>query len=126
MSETRPSIAVIGASADRRKFGNKAVRAYQRRGWTVYPVHPTLREIEGLPAHASVRDLPAPLTRIALYLPPGLGLSVLPDIAAVPHEEFIVNPGAGDEALLARARQLGLQPLEVCAILEVGESPAAL
>jgi uncharacterized protein len=120
-----PSVAVVGASADRSKFGNKAVRAYQRQGWTVYPVHPKLPEIEGLPAYASVKDLPGPVERIALYLPPEIGLAVLPDIAAaLPHAEFFVNPGAESAALVKRARELGLEPIEACAIVDVGESPS--
>ena len=104
-----PSVAIVGASADRRKFGNKAVRAYQRRGWTVYPVHPALAEIEGSKAYASLRDVPAPLDRVALYLPPEVGLTVLPDLVAVPHGELFVNPGADSTELLARARELGLR-----------------
>ena len=121
-----PSVAIVGASADRRKFGNKAVRAYQRQGWTVYPVHPALSEIEGLRAYASLREVPAPLDRVALYLPPELGLTVLPDLAAVEHGELFVNPGADSAELLRQARALGLEPIEACAIVDVGESPARL
>ena len=42
------TVAIVGASADRRKFGNKAVRAYLRQGWKVYPVNPNRDEIEGI------------------------------------------------------------------------------
>jgi acyl-CoA synthetase (NDP forming) len=59
-----PSVAVIGASADRRKYGNKAVRAYLRQGWTVYPVNSHEPTIEGLPAYRSMRDLPAAPDRV--------------------------------------------------------------
>ena len=52
------SVAVIGASADRSKFGNKAVRAYLTRGFTVYPVNPKETTIEGLPAFASIDAVP--------------------------------------------------------------------
>ncbi len=121
-----PSVAVIGASADRSKFGNKAVRAYQRQGWTVYPVHPTLAAIEGAAAFRSVRDVKGRIDRIAIYLPPEIGRAVLPDIAATPHDEFFVNPGAESGDFLQAARALGLQPVQTCAILEVGESPNAL
>jgi hypothetical protein len=125
-SSAMPSVAVVGASRDRRKFGNKAVRAYLQQGWTVYPVNPSPGPIEGLAALASLRDVPAPVERIALYLPPELGVHVLPDVAALPHDEFIVNPGAESDELLARARTLGLSPLLACAIVEVGVSPASL
>jgi hypothetical protein len=121
-----PSVAVIGASRDRHKFGNKAVRAYLRQGWTVHPVNPAGGEIEGQAVLRSVRELPGPVDRIALYLPPESGLDVLADIAAVEHGDFIVNPGAESAALLARAAQLGLSPQLACAILEVGVSPSSL
>lgn len=121
-----PSVAIVGASSDRRKFGNKAVRAYQRQGWTVYPVHPALAEIEGSKAYASLRDVPAPLDRVALYLPPDVGLTVLPDLVAVRHRELFVNPGADSAELLRQARELGLEPIEACAIVDVGESPSRL
>lgn len=121
-----PTVAVIGASADRNKFGNKAVRAYIRQNWTIYPIHPSASEIEGQPAYASLRDVPGPVQRIAIYLPPEVGIHVLPDIAATAHDEFFVNPGAESAAFIARARELGLSPLETCAIIEVGESPSTL
>lgn len=121
-----PAVAVIGASTDRSKFGNKAVRAYQRMGWTVYPVHPKAPQIEGLPAVRSVRDVPEPLQRVLLYLPPELGLTVLADVAAVKPAEFFVNPGAESDELVAAARKLGLETIQACAIVDVGVSPAAL
>jgi len=121
-----PAVAVIGASTDRSKFGNKAVRAYQRMGWTVYPVHPKAPEIEGLPAVRSVREIAEPLQRVLLYLPPELGLTVLADVAAVQPAEFFVNPGAESDELVAAARKLGLQTIQACAIVDVGVSPAAL
>jgi len=121
-----PAVAVIGASSQRGKFGNKAVRAYLRQGWTVYPVNPAAQKIEGLPAFASVRQLPGPVQRIALYVPPDVGVRLLPDVAAVPHDELFVNPGAESDELLARARALGLSPILGCAILEVGENPSSL
>ena len=121
-----PSVAVIGASADRRKYGNKAVRAYLRQGWTVYPVHPSATEIEGQRAYPSLRDVPAPLDRVSLYLPPEAGMSVLDDLAAVPHKEFYVNPGAESPELIARAEELGLEPIQACSIVEIGVSPSSL
>ena len=121
-----PAVAVIGASSDRSKFGNKAVRAYLRMGWTVYPVHPRAERIEDLPAVRSVREVEEPLQRVLLYLPPELGLTVLADVAAVKPAEFWVNPGAESDALLDQARQLGLETIQACAIVDVGLSPSAL
>ncbi len=121
-----PSIAIVGASRQQRKFGNKAVRAYLQKGWDVFPVHPSEESIEGCRVFASLRDVPCPLDRVALYLPPHVGLTILEDLAAVEHGDFFVNPGAGSPELTARARELGLEPLDDCAIVAIGVSPAAL
>jgi predicted CoA-binding protein len=117
------TVAVIGASNVREKFGNKAVRAYLRQGWTVYPVNPHEREVEGLKAYPSITDIPGPVDRATLYLPPQVGLGVLDGIKAKGVEDFYVNPGAESEELLARAEAMGLNPIWACSIVEIGERP---
>ncbi|MGH9657189.1 MAG: CoA-binding protein, partial [Bryobacteraceae bacterium] len=52
------TVAVVGASSDRAKFGNKALRAFRAEGYTVIPINPNEREIEGLATYASVLDVP--------------------------------------------------------------------
>jgi uncharacterized protein len=121
---SQQNVAVIGASADRAKYGNAAVRAYRARGWEVFPVNSRGGEIEGLRVYRSVRDVPRPLARVLLYLPPAAGLLVLPEIAEVGPQELVVNPGAESAELLRAARGLGLAPLLTCGIVAIGESPS--
>lgn len=121
-----PTVAVIGASNDRAKFGNKAVRAYIRQGYTVYPVNPSQTQIEGLKAYASVRDVPGKIDRIAMYVPPEVGIKLLPEIVDAKPAEFFVNPGAESEELMEKAYALGLEPILACAIADIGDSPSVL
>ena len=37
---SQPTVAIIGASTDRSKFGNKSVRAHLQQGYEVFPVNP--------------------------------------------------------------------------------------
>lgn len=119
------TVVVVGASADRSKYGNKAVRAYLRQGYRVIPLHPKESVIEGVPAVASLADIEGPVDRVTLYVPPAVGIKLLPQIAALAPKELWVNPGAESEELLSLARQLGFDPIEGCAILDIGETPAA-
>jgi predicted CoA-binding protein len=122
-----PAIAIIGASADRSKFGNKAVRAFQRRGYEVYPIHPKATEIEGLPAYASLDEVPrSDFERVSFYVPPAIGLTVLDQVARKQVEEVWLNPGAESPDLEARARELGLNVIVGCSILAVGVNPHEL
>ena len=119
-----PSIAVVGASKDRSKFGNKCIRAYLSRGWQVFPVNTHEQEIEGLRVYASMKDLPQPVDRISWYLPPRIGVAALDDVAATGAKELFLNPGADAPEVVARARELGLPVRVACAIVDIGEFPS--
>ena len=117
------TIAVVGASTDRRKFGNKCVRAYQSVGYQVYPVNLAGSEVEGLPTYRNLADVPRPLDRISVYLPPPVTLELLPDMAACGQAEVWFNPGSADSAVLAEARRLGINARPGCSIVDIGRSP---
>jgi hypothetical protein len=120
------SVAIIGASSDQNKFGNKAVRAFQQQGYAVYPVNPKEAEIEGLPAFKSIREVPVRPEMISVYLPPAILLKVLPDIAAKGCDELWLNPGTESDEVLAEAERLGLKIIQACSIVAVGVSPSRL
>ena len=118
------TVAVIGASTDRRKFGNKGVRAFQAAGWRVIPVNPNEAQVEGLATVASVADIAGPLDVVSLYVPAAVSLQLLADIAAKEPGELWVNPGAESAELLAAAARQGLRTKPLCSIIQVGFSPA--
>ena len=120
---SQQTIAIIGASADRSKFGNKAVRAFVRQGFTVYPVNPKETVIEGLPAFASIAEVPGRPNLISVYLPPPVVLKVLPGIAARGCDELWLNPGTESAAVVAEAERLGLNVIQACSIMAIGLSP---
>lgn len=121
-------VAVIGASQDRAKFGNKAVRAFRQAGHDVVPINPryagTTERIEELPTYASVVDVPGRVDVATLYVHPAVGEQVLEEIAAKGIRELWVNPGAESDSLLRRAEALGLDARLQCSILAIDESPA--
>jgi predicted CoA-binding protein len=119
-------VAIIGASNNRQKFGNRAVRAFVREGYTVVPIHPTEREVEGLKAYASVLEVPGPIDMASFYVPPAIGEQVIDEIARKQIPEVWLNPGAESDALVARAQSLNIKPIVACSIVAVGQNPYAL
>jgi hypothetical protein len=115
---------VIGASRNPDKFGNKAVRAYIRQGHMVFPVNPNEKQIEGLTCYANVTDVPGPIDRALVYLPPSAGLTVLEDLAGRDDVgELWLNPGSESEEIVAKAKSLGFHPIQACSIVDIGERP---
>lgn len=125
-SPSSKTVAVIGAGADPAKYANKSVRAHLKAGYTVYPVHPRVAAVEGLAVYRSIRDVPVPLDRVSVYIPPGALLQILPDIAAKKPREVFLNPGTESPAVLETARGLGLNVIQACSIVDLGYAPPAL
>lgn len=118
-----PSIAIIGASTKRSKYGNKALRAFLQRGDTVYPIHPAQTEIEGIKAYRSVLDVPRDIDLATFYVSPAVGLHVIEEVAQKGIPRVILNPSAESDELLSRAKELGIEATVACTILSIGRSP---
>ena len=117
------TVAVVGASSDRGKFGNKAVRAFQAQGHRVIPINPNEPEVEGLRTFASVLDVPEAIDVATVYVQPDIALRLLDEFEKKGIPEIWINPGAESDALLSEARRRKLNVIAACSIVGIGESP---
>jgi len=117
-------VAVVGASRDRQKFGNKAVRAFRDAGHTVIPVNPHETDVEGERAYASVLDVPGPIDMATVYVQPDVALRLLDEFQRKQIPEIWLNPGADDDEVLAEARRRGLNVIAACSIMGAGKRPS--
>ena len=117
-------VAVVGASRDRHKFGNKAVRAFRDAGHTVIPINPHESNVEGLPTYASVLDVPGPIDMATVYVQPDVALRLLDEFERKNIPEIWLNPGADDDDILAEARRRRLNVIAACSIVGVGKRPS--
>ncbi len=121
----KPTVAILGASSDRGKFGNKSVRAHLQAGYDVYPVNPKGGTIEGHTAYTSLDEVPvAHLKRISVYLPPAAVMANLEAIAAKGCDELFLNPGTESPEILAKAKEYSLNAIPACSIVDLGMSPS--
>jgi acyl-CoA synthetase (NDP forming) len=119
------TVAIIGASPDRRKFGNKALRAFLQAGYNAIPITPHHDAVEGLAAYPTVVDYPGAIDMATVYVPADIGEQLLEGIAKKGIGEVWLNPGAESPELVTRARALGIRPIQACSILGIGMSPSA-
>ena len=118
-------VAVIGASSDRHKYGNKAVRALRDKGYTVIPINPKEPEVEGEKSYGSVLDVPVSINLATFYVAPAVGLKILDDVVTKGIPEVWFNPGADGPQVVERAKALGLKTVITCSILHVGALPSS-
>jgi uncharacterized protein len=109
-------IAIIGASRDRSKFSNKAVRAYKQNDHVVFPVNPHEKEIEGLTCYATVMEIPIDVDAASLYLPPEIGLKVIDDIIRKGIKKVYLNPGSESEGIIEKLRASNIETILACSI----------
>ena len=123
MAQASRTVAIIGASSDPRKFGNRALRAFRRQGYTVIPINPNEAQVEGLKAYSSVLDVPGTIDMATFYVPPGIGEKVIAEVAQKRIPEVWLNPGSESDELIRLARALNVEPILACSILGIGENP---
>jgi uncharacterized protein len=111
------NVAVLGASPDRDKYSNMAVRLLLEKGHRVFPVNPTVDEVEGLRVFASLDDVPQPLDTVTLYVSPKVSASLAEAIVRKKPRRLIFNPGAENAALAARAEAAGVKTLDACTLV---------
>ena len=103
--------AVVGASTNRAKYGNKCLRVYQQHSLPVYPVNPVQEEIEGLKAYASLAELPETVRGISIITPPQVTERIVEEAARLGISYLWIQPGAESDKALERAAELGLKTI---------------
>ena len=117
------TVAVVGASSSRAKFGNKALRAFLAEGHRVLAINPNEAEVEGLKTYASVLDVPEPIDMATVYVQPDVTLRLLEEFQRKGIAEIWVNPGAEDDAVMAEARRRKMNVFFACSIIAIGRNP---
>lgn len=120
MTDVRPTVAVLGASRDPRKFGYRSVQSHLRHGYEVFPINPHATDVGGVKAYPSLDQLPiTTIERITVYLPAEVSVTLLDQIAAKHPREVWFNPGSESDELIARAEQLGLPVITACSLIDL-------
>jgi uncharacterized protein len=101
--------AVAGASNDRAKYGNRVLRAYQQKGWKVYPVNPREPVIEGLEAYPDLKSLPEKPRGVSIITPPSVTERIVREAADAGARFVWMQPGAESPEAIRLARERGLE-----------------
>ena len=118
-----PVWAVVGASNNKAKYGNRIYLKLRETGYTVYPVNRRERLIEGDTAYSSLTDLPEPPTVINMVVPPSEAPAVVEQAKAAGAQAIWFQPGAESDAAARWAQDHGLDVIEACILVQLALLP---
>ena len=100
--------AVVGASNDRAKYGNKVLRVYVQNELEVFPVNPTSERVENIAAFPDLASLPKQVHGISVITPPQVTERIVEEAADLGIKHIWMQPGAESDAAIARAEEAGM------------------
>ncbi len=114
--------AVVGASRDRQKYGNKVLRAYMQKGRAVVPVNPSAAEVEGLRAFPTLSAIPEAVYGISIITPPPVTLAIIQEAGRLGIQHIWMQPGAESRAAVELAQRLGMNVIggDACVLVALG------
>jgi predicted CoA-binding protein len=96
-----PTIALIGATNDKSKYGNIIFHDLLNKGYTVYPVNAKATTIDGYKAYKSLEELTKEhqVDLVVFVVPPKITYQILQDALNLNLKKVWIQPGAGNEEI---------------------------
>ena len=101
---TQKKFAVIGATDNPEKYGNRIFKNLTKRGYEVYPVNPNLKEIEGTKCYPALSDVPVKVDVVDFVVPPNVTASILKECKKLGLDNIWLQPGSESDAAIAFCR----------------------
>lgn len=114
--------AVVGATANKEKFGHKIFKMMLKSGLEVYPVNTGVDEILGEKCYPTLKDLPVKPDAVDIVVPPRVGEQILRECAEIGIQNVWLQPGADTAPVVALAKELGLTVVDhACIMVELSK-----
>ncbi|CAM3600888.1 CoA-binding protein [Erysipelothrix urinaevulpis] len=110
------SFAVVGMNPDPDKYAYKIYQLLKEKGKTVYGLNPKYDEIEHERIYKDLDDLNKDLDVVVFVVNPKIGIHMLASIKERGIKHLWMQPGTMDEALIAKADELGLELIDACVL----------
>ena len=94
LKDKNKTIALVGASNDPTKYGNKILLNLKSKGFNVIPINNKGEEIDGSPSFKNVSDIKDCPSIINFVVPPNIGIEITKDLVKKGYDNFWYQPGA--------------------------------
>ncbi|MGZ3713656.1 MAG: CoA-binding protein [Bdellovibrionota bacterium] len=110
-------VAILGASDNPQRYAHMAFKMLQKYGHEPVPVTPKLKELEGVKAYSTLKEIPGTVDTLTMYVGPAISAKLQPEILALKPRRVIFNPGSENPELMGTLKKNGIQVLEACTLV---------
>jgi uncharacterized protein len=111
------TVAVLGASPKPDRYAYQALQLLHEYGHRTLPVNPAFDEILGEKCYPTISDAPGPIDTVTLYLGETRSNPLIGEIIGAKPRRIIMNPGAENSALAAKAEEAGIEVVTGCTLV---------
>jgi uncharacterized protein len=111
------TVAILGASPKPDRYAYQALELLHEYGHRTLPINPAFGEILGEKCYPTISDAPGPIDTVTLYLGETRSSPLIDEIIDVRPRRIIINPGAENPALAAKAQEAGIEVVEGCTLV---------
>lgn len=111
------TVAILGASPKPDRYAHKALEMLRDYGHRTLPINPAFDEILGEKCYPKISAAPGPIDTVTLYLGESRSNPLIDEIINAKPRRLIMNPGAENRTLAARAEEAGIEVVEGCTLV---------
>lgn len=111
------NVAVIGASNKPQRISYQVIKKLLANGYQPFPVHPKIKEIDGLKVYSSPTEITEPIDTISLYVNAERSSKMQQEILNLNPRRIIFSPGAENDELRDAAIIRGIETPYVCTLI---------
>lgn len=108
---------MLGASDKPERFAHQALLLLRESGHEVVPIHPALREIDGVAVVPRPEEVAGPVDTVTVYLRPEISLPLAAAVVGLKPKRVIFNPGTESPAWKEILDREGIEVEEACTLV---------
>lgn len=111
------NVALYGATKKPHRYAYQAFQLLRESGHTVYPIHPVIKEIDGVRVYRNLAEIDAGIDTLTMYVGPQRQEELLDDILNTPLKRVVFNPGTENPSLQQKLQERGVAAVEGCTLV---------
>lgn len=110
-------VCVIGASNKPERYSYKAIKLLEEHNHEVLPVHPKLKDIEGIKVYPDISSFESSVHTVTMYVGAARSTGMQDDLIKLAPQRVIFNPGAENALLMEALKNKGIEVMEACTLV---------